>query len=82
MIIRRTEEIFPESDAESQKILNRSSVFHELKREKNEINKLKWIESEKSGYDIGYEKALFLWAWVHRSPWRSARTKSQFGKQK
>jgi hypothetical protein len=60
-------------DPESIKILQRSSVFHEFQKEKHEINKLKWLESEKTGQDIGYEKALFLWARAHRNPWLAAR---------
>ena len=60
---------------ESDAILERSSVFREFQKEKQEINKLKWLESEKSGKDIGYEQALFMWARRHRSPWRAARRK-------
>jgi len=36
-----------------------------------EINRHRWIESEKSGYDIGFEKASLDWlekfskAWMH-----------------
>jgi hypothetical protein len=61
--------------AESAKILKQSSVFKEFQKEKLEINKLKWLESEKTGTDIGYEQALFMWARRHRSPWRAARKK-------
>lgn len=64
-------------EKESATILRRSSVYREFCREKQEINKLKWIESEKSGEDIGYEKALFMWARAHRRPWRAARLKSK-----
>lgn len=62
---------------ESNRILSHSSVFKEFQKEKNEINKLKWLESEKSGKDISYEQALFMWARRHRSPWRAARRKHQ-----
>ena len=61
--------------AESDKILEQSSVLREFLKEKQEINKLKWLESEKTGHDIGYEQALFMWARRHRSPWRAARRK-------
>ena len=61
--------------AESDRILRQSSVFREFQKEKQEINKLKWLESEKSGKDIGFEQALFMWARRHRSPWRAARMK-------
>ena len=40
-----------------------------LKLEKQEIDKLKWIESEKLGRDIGRHKAVFLWSRYHRKRW-------------
>ena len=54
-------------------ILKRSSLFHELTKERDEIEKLKWIESEKTGKDIGFQKALLIWAHNHRHLWRQAR---------
>jgi hypothetical protein len=35
--------------------------------------KHKWIESEKAGADIGFEKALLDWIMKHRSSWRERR---------
>jgi hypothetical protein len=35
--------------------------------------KHKWIESEKAGKDIGFEKALLDWIVKHRSNWREKR---------
>jgi hypothetical protein len=35
--------------------------------------KHKWIESEKAGHDIGFERALTDWIIKHRSSWRKAR---------
>lgn len=57
------------------KLLERSSVYNDLVREKHEINKLKWLESERTGEDIGYDKALFMWARKHRMHWRAGRRK-------
>ena len=37
------------------------------------ILKHKWIESEKAGYDIGFEQALTDWIVKHRSKWRKGR---------
>ena len=68
--------------AESDRILRQSSVLKEFKKEKQEINKLKWLESEKSGKDIGYEQALFMWARRHRTPWRAERRKRLLEKRK
>ncbi len=33
----------------------------------NEINKFKWLQSEKSGFDIGFEKAARDWIQAHSS---------------
>ena len=41
--------------------------------EREEILKHKWIESEKAGTDIGFEKALLDWILKHRSNWREKR---------
>ena len=38
---------------------NNSKMYVFLKLEKQEIDKLKWIESEKLGRDIGRHKAVF-----------------------
>lgn len=36
---------------------------------KREIEKHKWIESEKCGRDIGFEIALIEWITKHRDGW-------------
>lgn len=46
-----------------------SSYYQFLKQEQQEIDKLKWIESEKEGRDIGKQKAVFLWIKNYRSKW-------------
>lgn len=40
-----------------------------FKLEQDEVEKLKWIESEKAGYDIGKYRAWFLWNMIYRSNW-------------
>lgn len=52
-------------------MLQRSTFFLFLKKEKNEIDKLKWIESEKENRDIGWDHAFFVWITKHQSSWRS-----------
>ena len=47
----------------------------EFLAEREEILKHKWIESEKAGADIGFEKALLDWIVKHRSNWRDKRMK-------
>ena len=41
--------------------------------EREEILKHKWLESERLGYDIGFERALLDWIRKHREGWRAAR---------
>jgi hypothetical protein len=50
-----------------------SSLYREFQAEREEILKHKWIESEKAGYDIGFEQALTDWIVKHRSKWRKGR---------
>jgi hypothetical protein len=51
----------------------RSSLYQEFLAEREEILRHKWLESEKLGYDIGFERALLDWIRKHRDKWRSAR---------
>jgi len=53
--------------------LKNSSLYREFQAEREEILKHKWIESEKAGYDIGFERALTDWIVKHRSKWRKSR---------
>ena len=50
-----------------------SVLYKEFLAEREEILKHKWIESEKAGADIGFEKALLDWIMKHRSSWRERR---------
>ncbi len=50
--------------------LRRSSVYREFIAEREEILKHKWLESEKLGRDIGYDRALLDWIMNHREKWR------------
>ena len=53
-----------------------SMLYREFLAEREEILRHKWIESEKVGHDIGFERALLDWIINHRSGWRSKRTLS------
>jgi hypothetical protein len=55
----------------------KSSLYKEFLAEREEILKHKWIESEKMGYDIGFERALLDWIRRHRDKWRSERKETQ-----
>jgi hypothetical protein len=54
-------------------LLKNSSLYREFQAEREEILKHKWIESEKAGRDIGFERALTDWIIRHRSKWRKSR---------
>ena len=54
-------------------VLKNSSLYREFQAERDEILRHKWIESEKAGHDIGFERALTDWIVRHRSKWRKAR---------
>jgi len=54
---------------------NNSSYYRFLKKERQEIDKLKWIESEKRGYDIGIEKAVLIWIKTYRYKWICSMSK-------
>ena len=65
----------PESSAND--LVKNSSLYREFQAEREEILKHKWLESEKAGYDIGFERALTDWIIKHRSKWRRARHATQ-----
>jgi len=50
-----------------------SLIYREFIEERDEILKHKWLESEKSGYDIGFDKAIVDWIINHRNNWRKGR---------
>ncbi len=54
-----------------------SSLYQEFLEERDEILRLKWIESEKAGEDIGFEKALLTWVRNHRHDWKACRCKEE-----
>ncbi len=58
-------------------LFRKSTLYREFQAEREEIMKHKWIESEKVGYDIGFEQALTDWILKHRSKWRRARQAAQ-----
>lgn len=59
-------------DSISDIALKRSDVYKEFLAEREEIMKHKWLESEKAGHDIGYDKALLDWIMNHREKWRTS----------
>ena len=65
----------PSSEAEQAHFVKESALYKEFLAERAEILKHKWIESEKAGKDIGFERALLDWIVKHRSNWRERRRK-------
>ena len=65
----------PTSEAEQAQFVRESALYKEFLAERAEILKHKWIESEKAGKDIGFERALLDWIVKHRSNWRERRRK-------
>jgi len=71
----------PPSEADEAQFVKESALYKELLAERAEILKHKWIESEKAGKDIGFERALLDWIVKHRSNWRERRRKEARTKQ-
>jgi len=58
---------------ENSNLVTNSVLYKEFLAEREEILRHKWIESEKAGRDIGFEKALLDWIVNYRSEWRAKR---------
>lgn len=57
-------------------LLKNSTLYKEFLAEREEILRHKWLKSEESGKDIGFESALLDWMLNHRAAWREARVKA------
>ena len=69
----KEESDMPSSEVDQAQFVKDSALYKEFLAERAEILKHKWIESEKAGSDIGFEKALLDWIVKHRSNWRDRR---------
>ncbi len=49
--------------------MKNANLYQKFMELKKEIEKHKWIESEKRGSDIGFEQALVEWVTKHRNGW-------------
>jgi hypothetical protein len=68
-----------ESEASSREFVKQSSLYQEFLAEREEILRHKWLESERLGHDIGFERALLDWIRKYRENWRSARRSQTHG---
>ncbi|HEY5891666.1 MAG TPA: hypothetical protein VIT91_00415 [Chthoniobacterales bacterium] len=64
---------------ETSDLVKNSVLYREFLAEREEILRHKWIESEKAGQDIGFEKALLDWIVKYRSTWRDERKRTPVG---
>lgn len=67
----------PSENSGSHDFVKQSSLYQEFLAEREEILRHKWLESERLGYDIGFERALLDWIRKHREGWRAARRAQQ-----
>jgi len=68
----------PESPQQNHdEMFQKSALYLGFLAERDEILRHKWIESQKAGQDIGFEKALIEWVMHHRSGWRAQRQKDR-----
>jgi hypothetical protein len=63
----------PKEPGTSHEFVKQSSLYQEFLAEREEILRHKWLESERLGYDIGFERALLDWIRKHRDSWRAHR---------
>lgn len=66
-----------DGNAESKDMVMNSALYREFLAEREEILRHKWLESEKVGHDIGFERALLDWIVKHRSNWRKHRREAR-----
>ena len=54
-------------------LLRNSLLYRHFQAQRQEILKHKWYESERAGYDIGFDRALTDWTIRYHSNWRKSR---------
>jgi hypothetical protein len=62
-----------EKDKLTAALLEKSSLYQQYLAEREEVLRHKWLESERMGRDIGFERALIDWVLNHRTKWRKSR---------
>lgn len=59
------------------RLLHSSLLYREFLSEREEILRHKWLESEKAGQDIGFDRALLDWIIRYRNGWRESRVRQR-----
>ena len=72
-MVSKSEALISSEPATSRDFVKKSSLYQEFLAEREEILRHKWLESERLGRDIGFERALLDWIRKHREDWRVAR---------
>ena len=62
-----------ESESREEEKVRNLTLYREFQAQHQEILRHKWLESEKVGHDIGFEKALVDWMVHHRAGWKLGR---------
>ena len=73
----KTNSIVDTLTSDSAEFVKNSKLYRELLAEREEILIHKWLESEKVGRDIGFERAMLDWIVKHRSAWREKRCQAR-----
>ena len=58
-----------------------ATLYQEFLAEREQILRYKWLESERIGRDIGFERALMDWIRYHRKDWLKGRDKADAGQK-
>lgn len=58
--------------------MNPPSIYLFFLAMKSEIERHKWIESEKAGHDIGMELAMIDWILKHKIDWKRHYMATQY----
>jgi hypothetical protein len=61
------------TSAATDDLMKNSSLYQHFQAQREEVMKHQWIESEKAGQDIGFERALTAWLIRHRAQWLKRR---------
>ena len=69
------------AQSSTEDLLTGSLLYREAQAEREEIMKHKWYESEKKGYDIGFELAQMDWRIKYGSQWHRKRQSQHFNHQ-
>lgn len=72
-MVSKSEALKSSEPATSREFVKKSSLYQEFLAEREEILRHKWLESERLGRDIGFERALLDWIRKHREDWRVSR---------